>query len=167
MPATSAKPDPDGNANASGLFDRSKTLFADKGLIAALTCSKIYQDYKRAFTEATGLTVILHGVESWQLPYRENPFCAIMARRSASRAACLRIQEQLWRSARHEPQTLTCFSGMRETAVPVRSGETLIGFLQTGQIFCKKPSGAQFRRVSKQLRSWGVDVNGAQLRGSA
>ena len=29
---------------------------------------------------------------------------------------------------------------MSDTAVPVRLGEKLIGFLQTGQVFRKKPS---------------------------
>ena len=96
MPATFAKPDGNGNPDASGLFDRNKAIIAGKGLIEKLTYSKIYQDYKRAFAAATGLAVSLRGVESWQLPHRENRFCAIMARQGASRAACLRTQEQLW-----------------------------------------------------------------------
>ncbi len=143
-------------------------MCANKDLIETLACSKIYQDYERAFTGATGLPVSLRGVESWQLPHRgkksENPFCAIMARASASCAACLRVQEQLSQTARHEPQTVACFSGMCDTAVPVRSGHTLIGFLQTGQIFQKKPSAAQFSRVSKQLHAGGLKVNDAELR---
>src|SRR5438874_8083954 len=105
-----------------------------KTLIETLTHSKIYQDYERAFTEATGLPVSLRPVESWQLPHRakksENPFCAMMARRSGSCAACLRTQEQLSQTAQHEPKTVTCFSGMSDSAVPVRSGENIIGFLQ-------------------------------------
>ena len=52
-------------------------------LIETLTGSKIYQDYERAFSEATGLPVTLRSVESWQLPQHgkrfENPFCAMLS----------------------------------------------------------------------------------------
>src|SRR5690606_4973221 len=51
---------------------------ANRALIEALAKSKIYQDYERAFSEATGLPVALRPVESWQLPLHgkrnENPF---------------------------------------------------------------------------------------------
>src|SRR6185436_11732675 len=45
------------------------TGHGSKGLIEALMNSKVYQDYERAFTEATGLPVALRPVESWQLPH--------------------------------------------------------------------------------------------------
>jgi len=142
-------------------------MFANKNFVDILTHSKIYQDYERAFTDATGLPVSLRPVESWQLPHRgkksENGFCAMMAERSGSCAACLRMQEQLSRTARIEPQSLTCFSGMSDTAVPVRLGDNLIGFLQTGQVFRRKPTEAQFSRMSKQLEKWGVETEAAEL----
>ncbi len=143
-------------------------MFANKNFVDILTHAKIYQDYERAFTDATGLPVSLRRVESWQLPHRgkksENAFCAMMAQRSGSCAACLRMQEQLSQTAKTEPQTLTCFSGMSDTAIPVRLGENLIGFLQTGQVFRRKPTEAQFSRVSKQLEEWGVQAEAGELR---
>ena len=143
-------------------------MFANKNFVDILSQSKIYQDYERAFTDATGLPVSLRPVESWQLPHRgkksENVFCAMMAQRSGSCAACLRMQEQLSQTAKAEPQTLNCFSGMSDTAIPVRLGENLIGFLQTGQVFRRKPSEAQFSRVSKQLEEWGVQAESGELR---
>src|SRR5438045_8540167 len=55
-------------------------------LLETLTASKIYQDYERAFSEATGLPVALREVESWQLLFHgsphENPFCAMLAQTS-------------------------------------------------------------------------------------
>jgi hypothetical protein len=39
-----------------------------RALVEALSTSKIYQDYERAFSEATGLPMSLRPVESWQLP---------------------------------------------------------------------------------------------------
>jgi AraC-like DNA-binding protein/ligand-binding sensor protein len=142
-------------------------MFANKNFVDILTHSKIYQDYERAFTDATGMPVSLRPVESWQLPHRgkksENTFCAMMAQRSGSCAACLRMQEQLSQTAKTEAQTLTCFAGMSDTAVPVKLGENLIGFLQTGQVFRRKPSESQFVRVAKQLEEWGLEAGSNEL----
>jgi AraC-like DNA-binding protein len=143
-------------------------MFANKNFVEILTHSKIYQDYERAFTDATGLPVSLRPVESWQLPHRgkksENPFCGMMAQKSGSCASCLRMQEQLSRNAKHDPETLTCFSGMSDTAVPVRLGENLIGFLQSGQVFRRKPSEAGFNKTCRQLEDWGVQMDQKELR---
>jgi YesN/AraC family two-component response regulator len=46
----------------------------------------------------------------------------------------------------------------------VRLGEKLIGFLQTGQIFRKKPTEAQFDRSAKLSAEWGVPAEQGQLR---
>ncbi|HEY8901018.1 MAG TPA: helix-turn-helix domain-containing protein [Chthoniobacterales bacterium] len=132
-------------------------------VLKALTSSKIYRDYERAFSEATGLPVSLTAVGAWQLPHTgkksENEFCEIMARVSRSCAACLTTQEQLTQGAGAEVRTVKCDAGMTDSAVPVRLGDQLIGFLQTGQVFCKKPTAAQFARVTKKLREWGVPVD--------
>jgi AraC-like DNA-binding protein len=161
--------------NGSGHHDlrqtpanQDKAMFANKNFVEILSHSKIYQDYERAFTDATGMPVSLRPVESWQLPHRgkksENPFCALMAERSGSCAACLRVQEELSKSARCEAQTVTCFSGMSDTAVPVRLGDNLIGFLQTGQVFRRKPGEAQFSRMTRQLAEWGLEAGTNQVR---
>ena len=65
----------------------------NKQLIEPLVGSKIYQDYKRAFSEITGMPMMLRSVESWQVPHRdekyENPFCAMLAGKVAPvRPAC-------------------------------------------------------------------------------
>lgn len=139
-----------------------------KHLIEALTTSKIYQDYERAFSEATGLPVALRSVDSWQLPHHgkrfENPFCAMLAQKSRACAACLQTQQKLSETATTEPQTVTCPSGLCDIAIPVRMGEQLVGFLTTGQVFCKKPTETQFNRTLKLLAEWGVEINPTELR---
>ena len=139
-----------------------------KDLIETLTASKIYQDYERAFSDATGLPVTLRAVESWQLPLHgkknENPFCAMMAEKSRSCAACLRLQQELADKAQHEAQTAVCELGLCDTAVPVRLGEKLIGFLQTGQIHRKKPTTAQFEKTARLVAEWGLDLDKDRLR---
>ncbi|MBI4326183.1 MAG: helix-turn-helix domain-containing protein [Chloroflexi bacterium] len=139
----------------------------NKNLIEALTNSNIYREYERAFSQATGLPLTLRPVEGWQLAHQrnkhQNAFCALMSQASRSCAACLQVQQKLSEAAVHQPQTVICPAGMSDTAVPVRLGEQLVGFLQTGQVFRKKPTSAQFDRTVKQMGEWGLQVDNAQL----
>jgi AraC-like DNA-binding protein len=140
----------------------------NKTLIEALIHSKIYQDYERAFSDATGLPVALRSVESWQLPHHgrrsENPFCGLMSQKSRACAACLQVQQKLSETATGEAQSVTCQLGLCDTAVPVRTGDRLIGFLQTGQVFPRKPTEAQYNRMVKLVTEWGVQVDQSTLR---
>ena len=142
----------------------------NKNLLDALARSKIYQDYEQAFNEATGLPLALRPVESWQLPHhgrrKENPFCALMADKSRSCAACLQVQGELAETALDAPNTVTCLVGLCDTAVPVTLGEKVIGFLQTGQVFLKKPTHARFERAARRLAEWGIEADPELLRAS-
>jgi AraC-like DNA-binding protein/ligand-binding sensor protein len=140
----------------------------DRGLIEALVSSKVFQEYEKAFTEATGLPVALRPVETWQLPHHgkrnEGPFCCLISQKSRACASCLSVQETLSELAAEQAHTMGCPNGLCDTAVPVRLGDRLIGFLQTGQVFRKKPSEAQFERAARQVVEWGVDVDHRTLR---
>jgi AraC-like DNA-binding protein len=138
-----------------------------KSIIEALVESKIYQDYERAFSEATGLPVALRSVESWQLPHHgkkfENPFCSLLANKSKACASCLQVQQKLSETATLEPQTIVCQAGLCDVAVPVRLGDQLVGFLTTGQVFLKKATEAQFNRTAQLVAEWGVQVTREEL----
>jgi len=135
----------------------------NRALIAALVNSKIYREYEQAFTNLTGLPVALQPVETWQLPHHgkrnENPFCALVSQKSRACAACLQVQERLCEKAAHEPRTVTCPVGLCDTAVPVRLSDKLIGYLQTGQLFRKQPTKAQFERAAKMVAEWGISTD--------
>ena len=141
---------------------------ATKSLIEALNNSKVYQEYAKAFTEATGLPLCLRPIESWQLPHhgskRENGFCNLMAQKSRSCASCLQVQQKLSETATHEAQTVVCPTGLCDTAVPVRLGERLIGFLQTGQVFRRPPTDKLFERACRVIVDWGLPLNLAELK---
>src|SRR5262245_37587793 len=156
------------SADSKSAFPPNGNGNANRALLEALAGSKIYHDYERAFSEATGLPVGLRPVESWQLPLHgkrhENPFCQLMAQKSRACAACLQTQELLSQRATHEPQSVVCAVGLCDTAVPIRLGDRLIGFLQTGQVFCKKPTNAQFERTASLATEWGLDVKREELK---
>lgn len=140
---------------------------SDRGLIEALVNSRVFQEYERAFAEATGLPIALRPVESWQLPHHgkrnEGPFCALISEKSRACASCLSVQEKLSNLAAQQAHTIGCPNGLSDTAIPVRLGDRLIGFLQTGQIFRKKPTKNQFERVARQVAEWGVEVERERL----
>ena len=137
-------------------------------LVETLNASEIFQNYERAYTEATGMPLALRPVESWQLPFhgrrKENTFCAVMAENSHTCAACLQLQGKLKQDAMTKPATRTCAYGLCETTVPVKFGEKTIGFLQTGQVMRQKPTEATFRRAVVQARKLGVDIDKGQAR---
>lgn len=136
-------------------------------MIEKLSRSKIFREYERAFSNATGLPLTLRPVENWRPPQRgkvnQNPFCVLMSRQSRTCAACLEVQQKLSDTAKESPKTVTCFAGLADSAVPVHVGSDLLGFLQTGQVALKKPSRKQFARMTRQLIEWGMKVNLAEL----
>src|SRR5881227_3104389 len=132
-------------------------------LIQQLSSSRIYQDYERAFSGSTGLPLTLRPIDIWQPALkgkkRENPFCLLMAQHSRSCAACLEVQHKIAESPGEGAKTVRCFAGLCDSAVPVRVGKDLIGFLQTGQVLLKEPSSKQFARTARQLVDWGLKVD--------
>lgn len=140
----------------------------ENNLIEKLAESKIYSDYERAFGDATGLPLKLRAVESWQLPHhgqrKENPFCAMMAGKSRACASCLQVQQTLAENSKEASSSATCAAGLCDTAVPVKLGNRLVGFLHTGQIFRKKPTEAQFQKVLDLSKGWGLQTPEGDLR---
>ena len=137
-------------------------------LLAAMAESKVYREYEHAFTEATGMPMALRPVESWQLPLHgkrhEAPFCAFMSQHSRACASCLQMQERMSRAGTQEPHSAVCPSGLCETVVPVRLGEEVIGYLQTGQVFRRQPTQAQFERTARMVDQWGLKVDRDQMK---
>jgi len=136
-------------------------------LVDHLRRSDIFRDYQRAFNETTGLPLALRALETLDLPLHgvknENPFCALMATTNKSCAACLELQKRVEVEAQLEPKTLKCFAGLCDSAVPVRVGENVIAFLQTGQILLHEPTKEQFTRTTAQLLRYGAEIDVKQL----
>lgn len=134
-----------------------------RAMVDQLRQSRIYRDYETAFRETTGLPINLRPIEAFNLPHHgdpnENPFCILMATTNRTCAACLQLQKQVEEEAKLEPKTLKCFAGLCDSAVPVRVGENLIAFLQTGQIMLHQPTQSQFRKTTRQLLKWGTEVD--------
>jgi AraC-like DNA-binding protein len=85
-----------------------------------------------------------------------NPFCVLMAAQSGTCSACLRFQEQIEGAAGIEPATMECHAGLIESAVPVRIGAVLVGYLQTGQVFFR---AQRVERLRRSLLGLGVNLS--------
>lgn len=109
------------------------------------------------------LPLALRPVDWVQLPHKEekfqSPFCSLMGHNSRSCLACLEAQNRVISASKDGPRTLVCFAGIAEAAIPIKVGEKLAGFIQTGQVFLKEPSSKDFARVTRQLVEWGLKEN--------
>ena len=134
-----------------------------RAMVAQLKRSQIFRDYEQAFRDTTGLPFNLRAIEAFDLPFHdqpnENPFCALMGQSNKSCAACLQLQKKVEVEACLEPKTLKCFAGLCDSAVPVRVGENLVAFLQTGQVLLHAPTKQEFAKTTRELLKWGTEVD--------
>jgi AraC-like DNA-binding protein len=128
-----------------------------------LSSSQLFKDYRKAFHEATGLELAIRPVKAYKNALQdtdnENPFCSLMGQTNEGCANCLKVQQSLEENAGLEPKSLHCFAGLCDSAVPIRVGDELIAFLQTGQILLHQPNQEEFTRTTKKILSWGSDIN--------
>jgi AraC-like DNA-binding protein len=132
----------------------------DKQLIDTLLRSRLFRDYETVFTKATGLPLTLRPVEFWQLAHHgkkhENPFCALLAERPATLAVCLQAHQDMIDLTGLLPHTVTCPFGLTETAVPVKLGTRVIGYLRIGQVLRHMPAKSDESKVARELKRHGV-----------
>jgi AraC-like DNA-binding protein len=132
----------------------------DKQLINMLLRSRLFKDYETVFTKATGLPLTLRPVEFWQLAHygkkHENPFCALLARRAATLAVCLQAHQDMIERTGLLPHTVTCPFGLTETAIPVKVGSRVIGYLRIGQVLRHTPAKSDESKVARELERHGV-----------
>jgi AraC-like DNA-binding protein/ligand-binding sensor protein len=141
----------------------SDSVRQSRDLVRQLHESEIYKDYEKAFRDTTGLPINLRPLEAFDLPHHtdpnESPFCALLAKTNQTCAACLQLQRKVEEEARLEPKTLKCFAGLCDSAVPVRVGENLVAFLQTGQVLLHRPNQKEFKKFTRELINWGVEAD--------
>jgi AraC-like DNA-binding protein/ligand-binding sensor protein len=115
---------------------------------------KIYQD---AFRITTGLPLRMVSADPdhWGLDdqsVNRSPFCEALNLCESACNACHETNRKLMREAEvRGPMSCSCFAGLEATAVPVKMGASVIGFLKTGQVFTKPPAEDQFERIISAL----------------
>jgi len=137
---------------------------SNKQLIDMLRRSRLFRDYENVFTKATGLALTLRPLEFWQLAHHgkkhENPFCAMLAERPKTLAVCLQAHQDMIDHTGLLPHTVTCPFGLTETAVPVKLGADVIGYLRIGQVLRHMPVKTDTTKISRELERCGVRFTG-------
>jgi AraC-like DNA-binding protein len=122
-------------------------------LLGRLAGSERFRIYQDAFRTATGLPLRLvsSDPENWCLDdqsINRSPFCETLNLCKSACGACLDTNRLLMKEAEvHGPTTCHCFAGLCATAVPVKLGATVIGYLKTGQVFNRTPTEEQFDAI--------------------
>jgi len=136
----------------------------NKQLIDMLRRSRLFRDYESVFTKATGLPLALRPLDYWQLEHQgkkhQNPFCALLAERPATLSVCLQAHQDMIDHTGILPHTVTCPFGLTETAVPVRLGADVIGYLRIGQVLRHMPVKSDATKVSREVERHGVRFSG-------
>lgn len=150
---------PERAAIQTGVSGTETSVISEK-----LSQSQILRDYERAFTEATGLPLKFAIAGKKRAGMRgsanANEFCIQLAESEPGCRLCVGMQEELATAGvTGTTKTAICPAGLTDSAVPVRVGDKVLGFLQTGQITLKKLTPVQFRRVAEFLKKGGADVD--------
>jgi AraC-like DNA-binding protein len=147
------------------MFDaESDRSDSNKQLIDMLRRLRLFRDYETVFTKATGLPLTLRPLEFWQLAHHgkkhENAFCAMLAENPATLAVCLQAHQAMIDHTGLLPHTVTCPFGLTETAVPVKLGQDVIGYLRIGQVVRHVPAKADMNKVTRELERGGLRLTG-------
>lgn len=125
----------------------------ENSLLQRIANSDRYKMYQEAFRTATGLPMRLVSADpdGWHLcdqKVNRSPFCEALNLFENARNACVETNRHLMKAAEiNGPTTCHCFAGLCATALPIRMGASVIGYLKTGQVFSQTPSEDQFKKL--------------------
>lgn len=122
-------------------------------LMQRIANSDRFKMYQEAFRTATGLPLrmVSSDPDGWCLDdqrVNRSPFCEALNQCDNACGACVETNRRLMKEAEvNGPMTCHCFAGLCATAVPVKLGASVIGFLKTGQVFNRVASPEQFEKL--------------------
>lgn len=125
----------------------------ENSLLQRIASSDRFKMYQEAFRVATGLPLrlVTADPDGWCLDDQKvnrSPFCEALNLCKSACGACIETNRQLMREAEvNGPTTCHCFAGLCATAVPVKLGASVIGYLKTGQVFNQTPNEERFEEI--------------------
>lgn len=138
-------------------------------LMQRISNSDRFKMYQEAFRTATGLPLRLvsSDPDGWCLDdqrINRSPFCEALNQCDTACGACVETNRRLMKEAEvNGPMTCHCFAGLCATAVPVKLGASVIGFLKTGQVFNRVPTPEQFEKLLGALGRKTLDKTAREI----
>ena len=130
----------------------------EERIIERLSKASLYQTYRRAFQLATGLELVVYpateGEQTQNGGFSGNRFCRMLNSNGGCRN-CIIAQECLFESSQEQTTTTRCFARMQESAVPLKVGLNLVGYLRIGQVFTTVPEDFDFEQITQELKNAG------------
>ncbi|MEM7012544.1 MAG: helix-turn-helix domain-containing protein [Verrucomicrobiota bacterium] len=125
------------------------TQTAEHRALIQIRESAFFQNWRTAFQTATGLIPNLSTDTESDLARSpaladSAPLCQLLNRGAKGCSACTDCHINLLRQAQSSSCTRSCFADLKETAIPIRSGEVVVGYLRTGQVMHDTPDIEQF-----------------------
>ncbi len=84
----------------------------------------------------------------------------MLAEHPKSLAVCLQAHQDMIDHTGLLPHTVTCPFGLTETAIPVKLGTDVIGYLRIGQVLRHTPAKADTNKVTRELERAGLKFSG-------
>lgn len=139
---------------------KNTALDPDERIYRKLADSPFYQTYRKAYHNATGLSLVLVSADeevtvAGQPDRYGSPFCKALNGGESVCRRCVLEHRGLAGTVNDKAETMTCYAGLRETMIPVRAGNKTVALLSTGQVFTTPASSRSFARVAEQLRKVG------------
>lgn len=137
----------------------------ENNLLQRIANSERYKMYQDAFRTATGLPLRLVSADpdAWCLDdqrINRSPFCEALNLCDRACGACVETNRRLMKEAEvNGPTTCHCFAGLCATAVPIKMGASVIGYLKTGQVFSRLPTEEQFEQLMGAIGRKTLDKN--------
>jgi len=143
-------------AQTDSCISETKNIFRHQKIVDRLLQSDLFQSYKGIFQTATGLPLELFptdrgGVSACQGSVNQNRFCSLLNSGQKGCGACLDAQQNLMAQGGRGVQSISCFAGLQETAIPIVVEGTIIAQLKTGQVFHDLPKDGQFSDVMGKI----------------
>ena len=134
------------------------SLTTSKRLLDELSFSEIYNDYERAFGEHwLPLNLRLEDFIRTSRPESTRAHSVhSMAKHSKTCAGCLEAQQNSSQSALSRRGPSCVSRGYANPASRLRTGENLIGFLQTGEVMLPKTNPCAVLEGGEIARKWGI-----------
>jgi AraC-like DNA-binding protein len=140
----------------------------ESNLLSRIAQSDRFKMYQEAFRTATGLPLrlVTSDPEGWCLDdqnINRSPFCEALNLCNSACSACKETNRRLMKEANvNGPSSCHCFAGLTATAVPIRLGSSVIGYLKTGQVFNRVPSEEQFHSTLNAIGRKTLDADSTE-----
>jgi AraC-like DNA-binding protein len=125
-------------------------------VVSRLLESELFQSYQKTFQASTGLPLELYPISEEQMTacrgsVNQNRFCSLLNQGDSGCRECLVAQKCLSSGEHRGVQSIACFAGLQETAIPIMVGSVMVAQLKTGQIFHEAPAQGSFEEVAGSL----------------